>query len=148
MDEGENDNDPDEVDENGDPTDQDADDDALPAADAPPEGDQPELTPEEAPALDQSLGGADEGETGGEGAQDSSSASKPDPLVESDPSADKSGTKPEPKPTPAAAEEGQAEEGPQDDGDAHMDADADPSPTAPSNSADGQTKQQIGRAHV
>ncbi|KAK4705526.1 midasin, partial [Phenoliferia sp. Uapishka_3] len=141
LEEGENDNEPDEVEENGESKEETTEEDALPSADAPPEGDQPDLMPEEAPALDQSLGGADEGETGGEGAQDSSSASKPDPLVESDPSADKSGTKPEAKPTPAA-EDGSADDGPQDDGDQDMDADADPSPSAPSNSADGQTKQR------
>lgn len=142
--EGENDNEPDEVDENGQTKEQDAeaDDDALPAADAPPEPGAPNVAPEDATPLDQSLGGADEGETGGEGAQDSSSVAKPDPLAASDPS-EQSGSKPEVKPTPAADEAmADSKDGAQDEADTEMDADADPSPTAPSNSADGQTKQR------
>lgn len=140
---GENDNQPDELDEMSDPKDQegDNDDDALhPENDAAPETEAPS---EEQPQLDQSLGGAQDGETGGEGAQDNSSAAKPDPAAAPDVS-QQPGTQAEDASAPEPVDE-DAQEGAAEDADMNDDS-TDPAPSAPSNSADGQSKQRSSAA--
>jgi midasin len=140
MEEGENDNKPDELDEMGDSKDQDVDaDDAVPAPD--PNDAQPPAQEEDAPALDQSLGGTDQGDTGGEGAQDNAASSKPETSTAD--ASEQSGAQAEAEvdPTPDSAME-DPENGLPEDRDDNDDASADPSPSAPSKSADGQSKQR------
>ena len=111
-----------------------------------PEGEAPEPAPEDAPELDQSLGGADQGQNGGEGAQDSASSMVPETAAAE--SSIQPGAEAE-KGDEEEEKEGQDKEeekdGQADENDA-MDDDSDPSLTAPSNAADGQTKQRSSAA--
>ncbi|KAI5480555.1 hypothetical protein MNV49_000251, partial [Pseudohyphozyma bogoriensis] len=137
----------DEIEEEDDSRDEqreDAEADVLPSNENDLSADAPEAAPEEAPALDESMGGADEGETGGEGSQDNASATKAEPAAPSDPS-EQSGAQPEAKSNPAG--EASADE-PRDvpeasaDDDAEEDEGLENKPSAPSNAADSQTKQR------
>lgn len=133
---GENDNTPDELEEEGDSKENDKDaDEALPVPEKDAEAD---AIPDDVP-LDQSLGGNEQGENGGEGAENSSSAKPPPTAAEA---AEQAGAQLEVEPTPA--EEAEAKEAPTqaDNEGADMDDSTDPSPTAPTASGDGQTKQR------
>lgn len=119
-------------------------DDALPTEKFP-EGEAPEAAPEEAPDLDQSLGGTEQGQTGGEGAQDSGSATVPEAAA-SDPS-----LLPIPAPTESEsasadteADKAEKKDATQEDDEINNadDSNDDPALTAPSDAADGQTKQR------
>ncbi|GAA5887759.1 hypothetical protein JCM16303_005070 [Sporobolomyces ruberrimus] len=84
--EGENDERPDQLDEMGDSKDEGAEEDEDPLAGNPEtdqQGAEEDKPAEEDPANDPSLGGADQGETGGEGEQDST-AVKPDESSSAD----------------------------------------------------------------
>lgn len=80
----------------------------------------------------------DQGETGGDGAQDSAASAKPETSADS---AETSGAKAETDLAPDAVMPDAQEDGSAEERDAD-DPSEDPSPNAPSNSADGQTKQR------
>lgn len=140
LEDGEDDGPPHDPEDTGDANEE-ITEDALPNEKFP-EGEQPEAAPEDAPELDQSLGGADQGQTGGEGAQDSASSTIPESAAAeasvqlgAETEAEKGEDEEE------TAKEKEEADGPAEDKET-MDDDADPSPTAPSNAADGQTKQR------
>ncbi|GAA6048627.1 hypothetical protein JCM3770_002064 [Rhodotorula araucariae] len=138
--EGENDERPDQLDEMGDTMDEGAEDEEDPLAanmdTAQPEGDEEQ--PEQDQALDQSLGGTDQGETGGEGEQDAA-ASKPDPATAPDTSR-QSGAQSAPQ---QATEPNAQREAGDDEGDEEMQDDTDAqAPSAPSAAGTGPSKQR------
>lgn len=111
-----------------------------------PEGEQPQVDADDAPELDQSSGGNEAGQTGGEGAQDTGTSTVPEPAPAADPT-EQAGAQTEVEPVPAEAggedeaEKQDKETGTNDEADDTI-AESDPSLTAPSNAADGQTKQR------
>ncbi|GAA6044164.1 hypothetical protein JCM8097_003730 [Rhodosporidiobolus ruineniae] len=139
--EGENDERPDQLDEMGDAKEDGADEDeenplAGPDQSAQPEGEEEDQKTDD--TLDQSLGGADQGETGGEGEQDAA-ASKQDPASAADVSR-QAGAQ-------SAGEDKDATDAQQpeaaDDADAEMEDETDaPAPSAPSASGTGPSKQR------
>ncbi|GAA5967871.1 hypothetical protein JCM11641_005792 [Rhodosporidiobolus odoratus] len=139
--EGENDERPDQLEEMGDSKEDGAEEDeenplAGNDTSAQPEGEMEDKQADE--ALDQSLGGADQGETGGEGEQDAA-ASKPDAASSADTSrqAGAQSTAQESQ-QPDAQRDGAA-----DDADAEMQDENDaPAPSAPSASGSGPSKQR------
>ncbi|KPV75029.1 uncharacterized protein RHOBADRAFT_53933 [Rhodotorula graminis WP1] len=140
--EGENDERPDQLDEMGDAKEEGAEDDGENplTADQDPatqEGDDDQL--EQDQALDQSLGGADQGETGGEGEQDAA-ASKPDPATAPDTSRQAGAQSAPQESTDANAQRDTGD----DEGDDEMQQDEPdaPAPTAPSSSGTGPSKQR------
>ncbi|BGP16616.1 hypothetical protein JCM10213_000468 [Rhodosporidiobolus nylandii] len=139
--EGENDEQPDQLDEMGELKEDGAEEDeenplAGDDTSAQPEGEEEDKKTDE--ALDQSLGGADQGETGGEGEQDAA-ASKPDAASSADESR-QSGAQ-------SAAQDSQElnaqRESAGEDVDQEMEDDTDaPAPSAPSASGTGPSKQR------
>lgn len=118
-------------------------DDALPTEKFP-EGEAPEALPEEVPDLDQSLGGNEVGQSGGEGAQDSGATTIPESAAAADPSI-QPGAQTEVEPTREEGEKDEKKDGNEEDANNEEEdttADSDPALTAPSNAADGQTKQR------
>ncbi|GAA5999947.1 hypothetical protein JCM10207_005984 [Rhodosporidiobolus poonsookiae] len=140
--EGENDERPDQLDEMGESKEEGAEEEENPLTGpdsaAPQEAEDGEDDKKADEALDQSLGGADQGETGGEGEQDAA-ASKSDPASSADVSR-QAGAQ-------AAAEDNaednaQREPGAEEE-DAAMEDDEDaPAPSAPSASGTGPSKQR------
>ncbi|GAA5896896.1 hypothetical protein JCM8208_007119 [Rhodotorula glutinis] len=140
--EGENDERPDQLDEMGDAQEEGAEDDGenpLTADQDPAQQEGDDEQPEQDQALDQSLGGADQGETGGEGEQDAA-ASKPDPATAPDTSR-QAGAQAAPQESTEA--NAQREAG-ADEGDEEMQQDEPdaPAPTAPSSAGTGPSKQR------
>ncbi|GAA5843645.1 hypothetical protein JCM9279_000821 [Rhodotorula babjevae] len=141
--EGENDERPDQLDEMGDAKEEGAEDEGenpLTADQGPAqqEGDDEQL--EQDQALDQSLGGADQGETGGEGEQDAA-ASKPDPATAPDTSR-QAGAQSAPQESDEANAQREAAAD-DENGDDEMQDDTDaPAPTAPSAAGTGPSKQR------
>lgn len=87
------------------------------------------------------MGGTDQGETGGEGAQDSGASTKPETAAAD--SSEQAGAQVEEDPSPDdAAMDGANEKAPDDGNDEQDDDAADPSPNAKSSSADGTSKQR------
>lgn len=137
--EGENDERPNELEELGDAKDDDAEQDEDPLAANPESQPQPDDDDAnvDAEAADQSLGGADQGETGGEGEQDAS-ASKQDAPTSADNSR-QSGA----QSLPQASTEPAADQDGGDEGEATMEDDADAAPpTAASPTGTGPSKQR------
>lgn len=112
-------------------------DEALPV----PETNVPEseTLPDDVAPLDQSLGGMEQGENGGEGAENSSSVKPPPTSAES--AADQPGAQADAEPTPVDESKPKDPSLPEGNED-QMDEDTDPSPTAPTESGDGQSKQR------
>lgn len=143
--EGENDERPDQLDEMGDSKEDGAEEDEDPLAGNPEtdqQGNEEDKPPEEDPSLDPSLGGADQGETGGEGEQDATAANLDDSSVEA---SKQSGTQAQADSSTQerdAPREGAEEE----EADAEMEEEDEnaPAPTAPSASANGPSKQKTG----
>ncbi|KAM0753166.1 P-loop containing nucleoside triphosphate hydrolase protein [Meredithblackwellia eburnea MCA 4105] len=139
----ENDNLPDETIESGEPNQDGNDDDILAPPDSQQGAESDEMQePEEdkSTALDHSLGGADNGETGGEGAQDSTSAAKPDKNLDSDLS-QRQGAQAETVVTESAGQDPDLEEMDAEDG---PNEDEESAPTTASNAANGRTKERAG----
>ncbi|GAA6035232.1 hypothetical protein NBRC10512_006266 [Rhodotorula toruloides] len=138
--EGENDERPNELEELGDAKDEDAEQDEDPLAANPetqPQPDQEDDAKVDAEAVDQSLGGADQGETGGEGEQDAS-ATKEDVPTSADNSR-QSGA----QSLPQASTEPAADQDGGDEGETAMEDDAEAAPpTAASATGTGPSKQR------
>lgn len=140
---GENDERPDQLDEMGDAKEEGAEDEGenpLTADQDPAQPDGDDEQPEQDQALDQSLGGADQGETGGEGEQDAA-ASKPDPATAPDTSR-QAGAQSAPQESDEANAQREAAAD-DNDGDNEMQDETDaPAPTAPSSAGTGPSKQR------
>ncbi|BGP32484.1 AAA ATPase midasin [Rhodotorula toruloides] len=138
--EGENDERPNELEELGDAKDEDTEQDEDPLAANPetqPQPDKEDDAKVDAEAVDQSLGGADQGETGGEGEQDAS-ATKEDVPTSADNSR-QSGA----QSLPQASTEPAADQDGGDEGEMAMEDDADAAPpTAASATGTGPSKQR------
>ncbi|BGP02385.1 AAA ATPase midasin [Rhodotorula toruloides] len=138
--EGENDERPNELEELGDAKDEDAEQDEDPLAANPETQPQPDTEDDakvDAEAVDQSLGGADQGETGGEGEQDASAAKEDVPT--SAENSRQSGA----QSLPQASTEPLADQDGGDEGETTMEDDADAAPpTAASATGTGPSKQR------
>lgn len=145
---GENDERPDQVDEMGDAHDDDVQEEqegeeplAANAENEQPGADDEDKPAQEDPVNDPSLGGADQGETGGEGEQDST-ATKPDEASTADTSrqAGAEAQASEEQERSNAAPDDDAAPAPQDDADMDESEEAPPAQNAPSSSATGPSK--------
>ena len=108
------------------------------------EGEAPEQPEQDEAPLDQSLGGAEDGQTGGEGAQDNASAAKPEPSAAAEKS-QSSGAQADLK-DEVTEEDQSADDVTGEKEDDEMDDDQDVAPSAPSASADGASKQKQSAA--